>query len=480
MVGTRRRAAALAVLLAMQVMVVLDGTVVTVALPTIQDRLGFSPSGLAWVVNGYLVAFAGLLLLSGRLGDLLGRRRVFLAGLVAFTAASVVCGAAVDPAMLVAGRFVQGVGGALASAVILGMVVALYPEPRGRATAMGVYSVVSAGGGVLGLVAGGVLTETLGWRGAFGVNVPIGVATLLLALRLVPADRGTRGQRADVPGAVLVTAGLSLAVYAIVRVADPAAATAPTLVLGAAAVALLAAFAVRQATAADPLLPPRLLRDRTAALANLVVVLVFAAGFGFQFVTALYLQRILGLDALHTGLAFVPAPVTLGGVSLLAAGRLVTRYGARPVLAAGLATLGTGLLVLGRAPVHGTYAVDVLPALVVMGLGMGLAVPAAMVLAMSSAAPADGGLASGLTNTAQQAGAAVGLAVLAGLAAATTHGRLAGGAAALPALRDGYATSLRVAAGFAFAAVLVTLAVPARRPAAAAVPDEQDAPLPLS
>ncbi|MGH8877334.1 MAG: MFS transporter [Stackebrandtia sp.] len=450
---TRRRGLSLAVLLTMQLMVILDGTIVTVALPTIQDDLGFSPTGLAWVVNSYLIAFAGLLLLSGRLGDLLGGKRVFLAGLVTFTGASVLAGLAVNPAMLIVGRFAQGVGGAMASAVILSMVVGLYPKPGEQAKAMGVYSFVSAGGGAIGLIAGGVITQTLGWQGAFLVNLPIGLVALPLAVRLLNGERGNGfGKGVDLLGAVLVTAGLSLGVFAIVQVAEPQTGTGQVLGYGAASLVLLAGFVVRQAHAATPLLPLRILRNRITAVANLVVVLVFAAGFGFQFFNALYLQRVLGFDSLQTGMAFLPAPVVLGAVSLFLSGRLTDRFGARRVLMSGLALLGAGLGLLSRTPVDGNYFVDVLPALVPMGFGMGLAVPAAIMTAMSAADPADAGLASGLNNTAQQAGAAVGLAALATVAAAAT----AAGDETVAALRAGYSLALLVSAGFVATGLVIS------------------------
>ncbi|MEV4410756.1 MFS transporter [Catellatospora sp. NPDC049609] len=453
----------------MQLMIILDGTIVTVALPAIQQELGFSPASLAWVVNAYLIAFAGLLLLAGRLGDLVGARRVFLAGLAVFTLASLVCGLAAGPELLIAGRFAQGVGAALASAVVLGMIVSLYPEPGAQARAMGVYSFVSAGGASIGLVAGGVLTENLGWAWAFLINVPIGAAALLLAVRLLPAQRGIGlGQGADVLGAVLVTLGLSTAVYAIVASAEPATTPRQTLVLGVVALVLLGGFVARQATAARPMLPLRIFRSAQLSGANVVVVLVFAAGFGFQFLNALYLQRVLEFSAMQTGLAFLPGPVTIGVVSLFLAARLVARLGTRTVLLAGLAVLAVGLLLLGRAPVGGSYPVDVLPVLVLMGLGMGLAIPAVIMLAMSGARPADAGLASGLNNTAQQAGAAVGLAVLATVAASHTATLLDGGADPVRALRDGYSLAFVVSAGFVLAGLAVALLIRPQQPSPAA------------
>jgi EmrB/QacA subfamily drug resistance transporter len=455
--GQPGRAKALAVLCVMQLMIILDGTVVTVALPTIQSELGFSQAGLAWVMNSYLIAFAGLLLLAGRIGDLVGSKQVFLAGLGVFTAASFLCGLATTSEVLIAGRFLQGVGGALASAVILGMIVGLYPAPADQARAMGVYGFTSAGGASIGLILGGVITQTVGWHWAFLINVPIGVVSLVLAQRLLKAQPGLGlGKGADVLGAVLVTAGLSLAVYTIVQTAEPTADVLRTLLLAAVSGALLAGFVLRQARATQPLVALRIFRSRQLTAANLVVVLLFAAGFGFQFMTALYLQRVLGLDSLHTGLAFLPAPVLGAVMSLFIGPRLVARYGARALLLSGLAALVAALLVMTQAPVDGSYFVNVVAALLLVGGGTGVAIPAAIMLAMSGAEPADAGLASGLNNTAQQAGVAIGTAVLATLAASRTADQLSDGANPVSALRDGYSTAFTAAAAFALAALLLT------------------------
>ena len=466
-----RRGAALAVLCAMSLMIVLDSTIVAVAVPTIQLDLHFSAAGVAWVVNGYLVAFAGLLLLGGRLGDLVGARRVFLLGLVVFTVASVVCGLAGTAEMLVAGRFAQGAGGALASAVVLGMIVRLYPEPAAQARAMGVFSFVQAGGAAIGFVAGGLLTDAVGWPWIFLVNVPVGMAVLVAARRLLPHERGA-GLRdgLDVPGAVLITAGLSLGVYAIVRTAVPAGGTR-SVVCGGVALLLVAAFLARQRTARRPLVPRRILADRRLATANAAVVLIFATGMGFQFVNALFLQRVMGFDALGTGSAFLPTPLVIGMVSLLVAPAVTARYGPRPVLLAGLTVLGLGLLLMAHAPADARYAVDMLPGLIVMGLGIGVVIPAVIMLAMAGTAPGDTGVVSGLTNTAQQAGAALGLAVLAAVAAGRTATRLSGGDAATVALRDGYHLAFLVATGFVLAAVVVVAAHHRGRPDQSTTPD---------
>ncbi|TCN38377.1 EmrB/QacA subfamily drug resistance transporter [Kribbella orskensis] len=453
----RARLRALAVLCAMQLMIILDGTVVTVALPTIQSDLGFSQAGLAWVMNSYLIAFAGLLLLAGRIGDLIGSKRVFLAGLALFTAASLLCGVATGAEVLIAGRFLQGVGGALASAVILGMIVGLFPAPGEQARAMGVYGFTSASGASIGLILGGVITQTVGWHWSFLINVPIGLVSLALAVRLLAPQRGLGlGKGADVLGAVLVTAGLSLGVYTIVQTAEPTVELPRTLLLAAAAVLLLAAFVLRQARAAQPLLSLHIFRKRQVTAANVVVVFLFAAGFGFQFMTALYLQRVLGFDSLQTGLAFLPAPLLGAVMSLFVAPRLTVRFGSRALLLAGLAAFLVALLVMSQAPADGSYLLNVAPVLALMGAGIGVGIPAAIMLAMSGAEPGDAGLASGLNNTAQQAGAAVGTAVLATLAASQSAVRVSEGVAEAAALRDGYSAAFVAAAGFVLAALVLT------------------------
>jgi MFS family permease len=446
-----RRGATLAVLCAMTLMIVLDGSVVAVAVPEIQRDLGFSPAGVAWVVNAYLVSFAGLLLLAGRLGDLIGAWRVFLTGVAVFAVASLVCGLAGNAAVLVAGRFVQGAGGALGSAVIIGMIVRLYPGPGGQARAMGVYSFVQASGSALGFVVGGVVTQAVGWPWIFLINVPIAAVVMILGWRLLPRETGP-GLRdgVDLAGAVLVTAALSLGVYAIVG-------STVNLLFGAAAVLLLIAFLIREQRARRPLIPLRVLARPWLLAANAAVILVFAAGLGFQFLNALFLQRVMGFDALATGLAFLPTPITIALLSLFVAPRVIARFGPRAVLTTGLVLLGGGLLLLSRASADPSYARQVLPPLVIMGLGVGVAIPALIMLSMAGAALRDTGAVSGFTNTAQQAGAALGLAVLAAAAAAHTSSRSAAGASTVVALRDGYSVAFLVASGFVLGALLITI-----------------------
>jgi EmrB/QacA subfamily drug resistance transporter len=467
----RSRWLALSVLCVGTLMVILDGTIVAVALPTIQTELGFTQSTLAWVVNAYLIAFAGLLLLSGRLGDLIGRKRVLLTGLVIFTVASLLCGLTGSQELLVIFRFTQGVGGALASAVVLGMIVTLFPEPREQAKAIGIYTFVQAGGASLGLIAGGVLTQTLNWHWAFFINIPIGLAAVSLAWRLFETDRGL-GLRegADVAGAVLVTSGLMLLVYTIVKADEYTWGDARTLGLLALSLILLASFVVRQAKASKPLLPLRIFRARSVSGANVIMVLMVAGMFGFQFMTALYLQRVLGLGSLQTGLAFLPAPVLIALVSLGLAARLNLRFGPRTVLGTSLGLVAVALGLLARVPVDGFYAVDVLPVLILLGAAFGAAMPALIGQAMSAATPSDSGIASGLINTTQQIGAAVGTAVLATVAASRTEALLDKGDSIASALTEGFHVAYGFSAGFVVVAMVVAVVVLRRPNAEVSVP----------
>ena len=469
----RSRWIALVVLCAGFLMIILDQTIVNVALPSIQTDLHFSQSALAWVVNAYLIAFGGLLLLVGRLGDLIGRRRIFLAGLTVFTTASLVCGLADGQALLIGARFVQGVGGAMTSAVILGMIVTMFPRPSEQAKAIGVYSFVAAAGGAIGLLAGGVLTQAINWHWIFFVNLPIGIATGILTTRLLPDDRGIGLQKgADAPGALLLVASLMLAVYTIVEASHYGWGSAHTIGLGAVAVGLLGAFVVRQATAANPLIPLRVFRSRTVTVANLMQVLMVAGIFGMFFLGALYLQRVLHYDAIEVGLAFLPVAVGIAALSLRVAAAMMLRFGAKPTLIAGLVLVAAGLIVFRRAPVDARYAADLLPVMVLLGVGAGLVFPALMTLAMSAATPEDSGLASGLVNTTQQVGGALGLAVLATLATTRTGAVEAHGASTAVALTDGYHLAFTIAAGLVVAAIVIGLVL--LRPAQTlhAVPQE--------
>jgi EmrB/QacA subfamily drug resistance transporter len=468
----RHRWLALYVLCAGMLMIVLDVTIVNVALPTIQDSLGFSQSGLAWVVNAYLIPFGGLLLLAGRLGDLLGQRRMFLIGLAVFVAASLLCAVSENQAMLIAGRFFAGVGGALASAVILGMIVTMFPEPREQAKAIGVYGFVASAGGSIGLLLGGALTQAISWHWIFIINLPIGIATAYGAMRLVEGRPGIGFNRseADIPGAALITSSLMLGVYTILGINQHGWGSPQTLILGAVSIALGAAFVLRQARIENPLMPLRLFRSRNVAGANVIQALLVAGMFGMFFLGALYLQGILGYDALEVGFAFLPATIVMGTLSLGFSEKLIMRFGPKNTLIPGVVFVGIGLLLFARTPVDGQYLTDLLAPMLLVGLGVGTAFPALMTLAMSGATLEDSGLASGLVNTSMQVGGAIGLAVLATLAAERTDSQTAAGATHLAALNSGYHLAYLVGAGLV--AIAVTIAITVLRPAPMPSPEE--------
>ena len=455
----RSRWIALVVLCVGMLMIVLDVTVVNVALPSIQDDLGFSQSSLAWVVNAYLIAFGGLLLLSGRLGDLISRRGVFLAGLLVFTLASLACGLAQSQEMLVAARFVQGIGGAMTSAVILGMIVTMFPEPAEQAKAIGVYGFVASAGGSVGLLLGGVLTQSINWHWIFFVNIPIAIVTAVLAMRLLEKDKGIGlASGADVLGALLVTSSLMLLVYTIVGpAAEDGWGAGRTLGLGAVALVLLALFVVREATARTPLVPLRIFRSRNLSGANLIQVVSVAGMFGMFFMGSLYLQTVLGYDALQIGLAFLPGTVIMGVLSLGYSHKLVMRFGARTVMLPAFVLITLGLGLFTQAPVGGDYVTHVLPTMVLFGVGAGLGFPALMTIAMAGVEPADAGLASGLVNTTAQVGGALGLAVLATLATTRTTDLAAAGDSVPAALTAGYHLAFAIGAALMVVAIAIGL-----------------------
>jgi EmrB/QacA subfamily drug resistance transporter len=452
----RNRWLALVVLCLGDLMIVLDVTIVGVALPSIREDLGFSETSLAWVVNAYLLTFGGFLLLGGRLGDLFGHQRLFLIGIALFTLASLVCGLATSQEALVSARAVQGLGAAVVSAVALSLIVMLFTEPAERAKAMGVFGFVAAGGGSIGVLLGGILTDVLDWHWIFLVNLPIGIAVFALTLALIPAARGEAAKRSlDVAGAVTVTAALMLAVYAIVNGNEQGWTSARTLgVLGAAAV-LLAVFLAIEARASAPLVPLGLFRLRNLAISNVVGVLWAAAMFAWFFLSALYLQLVLGYSPLEVGLAFLPGNLIMGFLSLGLSAKLVMRFGIRPPLAVGLGLASLGLLLFARAPVDGNFVVDVLPSMILLGLGAGMAFNPVLLAAMSDVEPSDAGLASGVVNTAFMMGGALGLAVLASLAASRTETLTSSGEGPLEALTGGYHAAFLAGAAFALAAAVI-------------------------
>jgi EmrB/QacA subfamily drug resistance transporter len=457
MIDRRKRWLALFVLCLGDLMIVLDTTIVNVALPSIREDLGFSQTSLVWVVNAYMLTFGGFLLLGGRLGDLYGQRRIFLAGIVVFTVASLACGLAGSQALLIAARAVQGVGGAIVSAVAMALIMNLFTEAAERAKAMGVFGFVMAGGGSVGVLLGGVLTGALDWHWIFLVNLPIGAAVYALSLALIPPARvAGAAARLDVGGAVTVTLSLLLAVYAIVNGNEAGWTSAQTLGLLAASAVLFAAFIGIEARVRSPLMPLGLFRLRSLATANVVGMLWSAAMFSWFFVSALYMQLVLGYSPMQIGLAFLPSNLIMAAFSLGLSAKMVMRFGIRAPLAIGLMLAASGLALFALAPTAGGFVAHVLPGMVLLGLGAGIALNPVLLAAMSEVAPSESGLASGVVNTAFMMGGALGLAVLASLAAARTEGLLARGADQVAALNGGYHAAFAVGALFAAAAAVLS------------------------
>ncbi|MGJ7500618.1 DHA2 family efflux MFS transporter permease subunit [Variovorax sp. ZT5P49] len=453
---SRKRWLALMVLCLGVLMIVLDTTIVNVALPSIRTDLGFTETSLVWVVNAYMLTFGGFLLLGGRLGDLYGHRRVFLAGLVLFTLASLACGVSTSQGLLVAARAVQGLGGAVVSAVSLSLIMNLFTEPADRAKAMGVYGFVCAGGGSIGVLLGGLLTSTLSWHWIFLVNLPIGVAVYALCVALLPSARGhAHGEKLDVAGAITVTLSLMLAVYGVVNGNEAGWGSTQTVSLLGAAVVLLAVFIVIESRVQHPLMPLGLFKLRSVSVANVVGVLWAAAMFAWFFISALYMQLVLNYTPMQIGLAFLPANIIMAVFSLGLSAKIVMRFGIRKPLAAGLWLAAIGLALFARAPVNGSFAVDVLPGMMLLGLGAGMAFNPVLLAAMSEVSPSDSGLASGVVNTSFMMGGALGLAVLASAAAARSASMEAAGAQMPLALTGGYNLAFLVGAVFAAAAGLI-------------------------
>jgi EmrB/QacA subfamily drug resistance transporter len=460
----RKRWLALYVLCLGDLMIVLDGTIVNVALPTIRDDLGFSQTSLAWVVNAYLLTFGGFLLLGGRLGDLFGQRKLFLIGIGIFTGASLGCGLSTSQELLVSMRAVQGLGGALVSAVAFSLVITLFTETAERAKAMGIFGFVLSGGGVAGVLAGGILTDLFSWHWIFLVNLPVGALVFFLSLRLLPPVPGTAGGRLDIAGAVTVTAALMLAVYAIVNGNDTGWLTAQTLGLLGAAVLLILVFLAIEARIAAPLVPLSIFRNVNLSTANVIGGLLAAGLFAYFFFSALYMQQVLDYSPLEVGLAYLPGTV-LWGASSLYSDKLVMRFGIKPPLLAGLGLMMLALVLFARAPVDGNWVVDILPATLAIGLGAGIAFNPILLAAMSDVAPDQAGLASGVVNTAFMMGGALGLAVLASLADFRTQGLLDSGDELVSATNAGYHAAFLLGIAFLAAAGLISALV--LRPAAA-------------
>jgi len=464
----RTRWLALYVLCLATLMIVLDVSIVGVALPSIKDDLGFSETSLAWVVNGYLLTYGGFLLLGGRLGDLYGQRRLFLIGISLFTVASLACGISTTQGMLVVARGVQGLGGAVASAVSLSLMVNLFTEPGERAKAMGIFGFVASGGGSIGVLLGGIITDLISWHWIFLVNVPIGIGVVLLGMRLLPTVHIPTSARLDVWGAVTVTASLIIAVYAIVNANEKGWTSLQTLGLLALASAIFGAFLVIEVVVDSPLVPLTLFKLRNLATADVVGVLWAGGMFAWFFLTALYMQLVLGYSPLQIGLAFLPGNLIMGALSIGLSAKLVMRYGIRKPLATGLLLASAGLLLLVRAPVDGSFVTDVLPSMILLGLGAGMAFNPVLLAAMGDVDPAEAGLASGVVNTSFMMGGAVGLAVLASVAASRTTTLLDAGHSEVAALTGGYHVAFLLGAIFAAAAAVLgatLLREPAAMPA---------------
>jgi EmrB/QacA subfamily drug resistance transporter len=470
----RRRWIALGVLCLGQLMMVLDATIVNVALPSIQHDLHFSQSSLTWVIDGYLITFGGLLLLAGRLGDLVGRKRVFLAGLVIFTAASVLCGIAASQGMLIAFRLLQGAGGAVASSVILAIIVTEFPERADQAKAMGLYAFVSAGGGSIGLLAGGALTQSLDWHWIFFVNVPIGVLAFLMGSALIEENEGI-GLRGgvDVAGSVLITLATMLGAFAIVKSSEYGLTSARTLGMGGASLLLLAAFLALEARLENPIMPLRILRLRMLMGSSLVRGLLVTGMFSAFFLGSLYLERVLGYNAIQTGLAFMPLTVSIAALSLGGSARLVDRIGPVPTLAGGLVSIIGGLTLLASQGVGAGYFPGLFVAFTLIGLGAGAAFLPLLTLGMADAPARDAGLASGIVNVSVQLFGAIGLATLGTIATDHTKALAHQGEGTLAALTGGYHLAYVVAAAAVGLGVLAALLV-LRNPSEPVVQETDD------
>ncbi len=461
----RRRWLALVVVCFGQLMIVLDSTIVNVALPSIQRDLRFSQADLTWVVNSYLITYGSLLLLAGRAGDLIGRKRVFLAGVAVFTAASVLSGFAYDPALLVGARFLQGAGGALSAGVILALIITGFPKPVERAQAMSVFTFVLAGGGSLGLLAGGLLTESINWHWIFFINLPIGVATFIAGAALIEETGGAvLRQRVDVAGSVLVTAAMVLGVYAIVTAAEYGWTSAHTLGFGGAAIGLLATFLALEARIENPILPLRILRLRSLTGASAARAMLATGMFATFFLGALYLQHVKGYNSLGTGLAFLPSTLTLGVLSTGITARLMRSFGPRALLIPGLAIITTALSLLATADPNTGYFPGIFGGYLLFGIGAGMSFMPLMTIMMAEVPMADAGVASGVANVTMQVGAALGLAALGTISADYSRGLVAQGQSVVSALASGYQLGFAIAAA-CVATALIIVVVALRSPA---------------
>jgi EmrB/QacA subfamily drug resistance transporter len=453
----RRRWIALIVVCLAMLMNALDSSIVNVALPSIQHDLGFSQSSLTWVIDAYLITFGSFLLMAGRLGDLIGRKLVFLSGIVLFTASSAVCGLATSQAMLIGGRFAQGAGGALSASVILAIIITEFPKPAERAKAMSAYIFVAVGGGAIGLLVGGVITQAISWHWIFFINLPIGIATFILGVFLIDENVGLGIRNGvDVAGSILVTAALMVGIYAIVTATQYGWTSAHTLGFGGVAVALLIGFFVLEGHLKNPIMPLRILKLRSLTGSSVIRAFLATGMFSTFFLGALYLEHVLGYDALQTGLAFLPISVVIAALSSGITARLVNRFGALRVLIPGLLTMSLGLLLIALAGEDANYWTQIFPAFVLMGLGAGTAFVPLLTIAMEEVPSEDAGLGSGIVNVSMQMSAAIGLALLSTLATNRTSTLEAQGRSSISALTGGYQLAFLIAAVFVLVGAILT------------------------
>jgi EmrB/QacA subfamily drug resistance transporter len=469
----RRRWLALVVVCLAQLMIVLDTTIVNVALPRIQDDLHFTQASLTWVINGFLVTFGSFLLLAGRLGDLIGRKRVFIAGVTLFTLASVLCGAADSSAMLVGARFVQGVGAAMQASVILAIIVTEFPEPGDRARAMSAYVFTAVSGGTVGLLAGGVLTQLLNWHWIFFVNVPIGIGTVIAGRALIPNDKGLGiGQGIDWLGSILVTLSIGSAVYGIIQATNDGWGSTSVILPATLAVALMAAFLALEARIDNPIMPLRIFRLRGLMGASAARGFLVTGMYGVWFLGSLYLERVLGYTPVETGLAFMPWTLTVLVLSLGTTRKLVARFGPMPVMIAGMLSVAVGMMVLRSGGLHSSYFPSVMIGMFLMGLGIGNAFMPMLTIAMADVPHQDAGLASGVVNVSQQVAGALGLALLSTFATNHTHALSAAHVGPDAALVGGYHLAYLIGAGSVLVAIVIAfLALRTPRTVAVTAPD---------
>jgi EmrB/QacA subfamily drug resistance transporter len=456
----RRRWLTLVVVCFGQLMIMVDATIVNVALPAIQRDLHFTQANLTWVINAYLITYGSFLLLAGRAGDLIGRKKVFLAGVVVFTTASVLSGLTQDALMLVAARALQGLGGALSGGVIIALIVTEFQKPHERAQAMSVFTFVIAGGGSIGLLSGGILTQMINWHWIFFINLPIGLATILLGWWLIEDGGGTGLSRdVDIAGSILVSAAMMVGVYAIVTAAEYGWGSAHTLGFGAASVLLLAAFFVLESRIKNPIMPLRILRLRSLTGASAARALVATGGFTAYFLGALYLQHVKGYDAVGTGLAFLPQTVALGVLSTGITARLMRAFSPRAVAIPGMLILTASLVILSTLDGHSNYFPGIFGGYLLFGIGAGMSFMPLLTIAMAQVPAAEAGLASGIANVTMQVTAATGLAALSTIATNQAASLVAKGQPLASALAGGYQLGFMLAAACISVALIVVLVV---------------------